>query len=89
MHRLRRNNDRFASRQDGGRLGDLRIACSQIACLEHELAGQKIFGVLGREPASIFGDADGNDFVLFFIDCVENGCGREQRDLVLPTTSAK
>ena len=59
-------------------VGGFGISGAQVARLKHELARQQILGVLGRQPATIFGDADGNDLVLFFIDCVENRCGREQ-----------
>ena len=72
VHRLRRDHDRFTAGKDGSGLRDFRIAGAQVARLKHELAGEQIFGVLGSEPASIFCDADGHDFVFLFIDCVEN-----------------
>ena len=89
MHRLRRNHHSLAASEHGGRLGVLRIAGAQIARLEHELAGQQILGVLGRQPAAIFGDADGYDFIFFFIDCVENRGRREQRNFMLSAAPAK
>jgi hypothetical protein len=50
---------------------------------------EQSFGVFGREPAAIFGDADGNDLVFRLIDCVKDGRGRKQRNFVLAAASAK
>jgi len=39
---------------------------------------------IGRcHPSSLFGDADGHDFIFVFVDGVENRRGREQRDFML------
>ena len=89
MNRLGRNHDGFSASEDGGGFSILRIAGAQVTRLEHKLAGQKILGVLGGQPASVFGDADGDDFVLVFIDCVENRGGGEERDFVLSTAAAE
>ena len=78
VHWLGRHDDGFATRQNGGRGGVVGIAGAEVAGLEDELAVQQILGVLGREPASVFGDADGHHVVLLFIDCVEDRGGREQ-----------
>ncbi len=43
----------------------------------------------GREPAAFLGDADGHDFILLLIDCVENRRSGEQRDFVLAAAPAK
>ncbi len=89
MNRFWRNDDGFAAGEHGGGVVCFGIAGAQVARLEHELAGQQIFGVLGREPASIFGDADGHDVILFFVDCVENRGGGEQRNFMLAAAPAE
>src|SRR5271157_280642 len=53
------------------------------------MAFQQALGVRGRDPSSLLGDADGNDFVLLLIDRVQDGGRRKQRDLVLATAPAK
>ncbi len=68
MHRLRRHHHRLSSREHGCSGRGLRIAGAQLARFEHQLALQQVLGVSGRQPAAIFGDADGHDFVLVFID---------------------
>ena len=78
MHGFWRDDDGFAASQYRGRRGCIRIAGPQVSRLEDKLAGQQIFGMLRRQPAAVFGDADGDDFVLVFIDCIENGRGLEQ-----------
>ena len=50
---------------------------------------QKLLGVFRSEPAALLGDADWNNFVFRFIDCVENRRRREQRHFVLAAASAK
>ena len=52
MHRFGRNHDGFAAGQNGGATSWFRIAGAQVARLEHELAVQQIFGVLGGQPAA-------------------------------------
>src|SRR5260370_38599188 len=42
-----------------------------------------------RQPASLFGDADRHHVILFFVDGLENGRGRQKRDLVLATATAE
>src|ERR1022692_496516 len=42
-----------------------------------------------REPAAIFGNADGNHFIFRFINRVQNGSGRKQRHFMLAAAPAK
>src|ERR1700691_1897399 len=43
----------------------------------------------GGSPSAFLGDADRHNFVFTFVDRAKHRCGREQRDLMLPTPSAK
>src|SRR4249919_1647828 len=45
--------------------------------------------MIGRQPSALFGDADRDNFIFRFVDGVDNGRGRKQRDLVLPTSAAE
>ena len=89
VHRFGRDHDRLALGQHRGPRSSLGIASAQVARLQHQLALQQIFRVLGGEPAAFLGDADGNDFIFIFVDGVENGSGREQRDFVLSAAPAE
>jgi hypothetical protein len=53
------------------------------------LSGEQAGGVGGRDPVALLGDADGGDLILFGIDGLENGCSREQRDLMLAAAAAE
>src|SRR5271157_1833107 len=53
------------------------------------MAFQQALGVRGRDPSSLLGDADGNDFVLLLINRVQDGGRRQQRNLVFATAPAK
>ena len=53
------------------------------------LSGQQAFCVRGRNPSALFRDPDGNELVFLLIDCVENRCGRKQRDFVLAAPAAE
>jgi hypothetical protein len=79
----------LAAREYGCWLCDIRITGAQVARLKHELARKKILRVLGCEPAAVLGDADGYDFILISIDCIENGRGREQRDFMFAAAPAE
>src|SRR5581483_7711069 len=79
----------LSAMKHGGRFRDLGIAGAKIARLNVKFPSQQVLGMLGSEPAPFLGDADGNDLVFFLVDCVENGGGREQGDLVLSTAAAK
>ena len=72
VHGFGRHHDGFSLSQHGSSVGDVRIAGAQLARFQDEPALQQILGMLRREPAAIFGDANGHDFVLVFIDGVEN-----------------
>ena len=89
LDRLGRNHHRLAARQNRRGLSDFGVAGAEVAGFEYQLASQQILGVLGGEPAAIFGDADGYDFILIFIDGIENRCGGEQRDFVFAAAAAK
>ena len=47
------------------------------------VAVEQGLGVRAAEPLAGLGDADGNDFVFFAIDGLEDGGGGEERDFVL------
>ncbi len=79
----------LAAMEHGSWFRHIGIAGAQIAGLNLKLACEQIFGMLGGEPASFFGDADGNDFVFLFINGVENGGGGEQGDFVLSAAAAE
>ena len=89
VHGFRRNNHRFAASQHGGaevcRRDRRRAGCAARAT---QLAREQILGMLGGQPAAVFGDADGHHLVLLF-DCVQDRGGREQRDFVLAAASAE
>ena len=78
VDRLRRDDHGFAPRQHRGCGRGLGIAGAQLARLQDDLALQQVFRVFRGQPAPVFGDADGHDFVFIFIDRVENRRGREQ-----------
>lgn len=42
-----------------------------------------MLGFGGGEPLALFGDADGDHFVLVFVDGIEDGGGGEEGDFVL------
>jgi hypothetical protein len=63
--------------------------CGAGALARVLFALQQTLGVFGREPAAIFRDADGYHLIFGFIDCVYNGCGGEQGDLVFAAASAE
>src|SRR5580698_6309008 len=50
---------------------------------------QQALCVSRRYPSTFFGDADGHDLILAFVDGFENRCGREQRNFMLSASSAK
>ena len=73
----------------GGAGRGFRIAGAQMLRLGFGLTLQQVLGMKIGEPAALLGDADGNDIVLFGVDCFENGCRRQQRDFMLAAASAE
>ena len=73
----------------GGAGGGLGIAGAQMLRLGLGLATQQVLGMKIGEPAALLGDADGNDIVLFGVDCFEDGCRRQQRDFMLAAAPAE
>ena len=87
--RARGEDNGLAAVEYRGGFGHIGIASAQIAGLNLKFACEQIFGMLGGQPASFFGDADGNDVIFLFIDGVENGCGGEQRNFMLSAAAAE
>ena len=48
-----------------------------------------MLGCGGGEPLALFGDADGDDFVLLFVYGFEDAGGGEERDFVLAGAATK
>jgi hypothetical protein len=89
MHGFGWHDHGFAAGQHGRARCGVGIAGAQVLGVIVRLALQERLGSGGGEPASIFGDADEDDFIFFFIDCVDHGGGREQGHFVLPAASAE
>jgi hypothetical protein len=51
--------------------------------LDNQFALQQVFRVFGRQPAAFHGDAGGQNFILLFINGVENRRRRKQRHFML------
>src|ERR1700733_2471206 len=83
-----RNDDGFPFCEDCRCRGRLRIAGAELA-RRRRFARQQPLGVAGRHPAALLGNANGDDFVFFRVDGLENRSSREQRDLMLAAAAAK
>ena len=59
------------------------IPGAQMTRLDNQFALQQVFRVFGGQPAAFLGDADGHNFIFFFINGVENRRRRKQRDFIL------
>src|ERR1700691_2857890 len=57
--------------------------------LDDQLAFEQTLRVVGSQPATIFGDASGNDIIFFFVNGVKNRSSREQRDFMLAAAAAE
>src|SRR4029077_13247466 len=96
--RFWRNDHRLASSQHSRPRSRLRIAgpklCSlcgadTLVRLLFLFALAQTLGMLRREPAAVFRDADGNNFIFRFINCVHNGRRRQQRHFMFAAASTK
>ena len=83
--------DGFALGQHGSRGGRRRIAGAQVFVVRsrRELALDQRSACEIGEPASLLGDADGNDLVLAAVDGLHDRCGGQQRDFMLAAAPAK
>src|SRR5689334_7986677 len=88
MNRLRRNDNSFAFGEHSGTGSSFRIARAQMAFF-HRLTGKQTFRVIRGQPFPVLRDADRDDIELIFINSLNNGSGREQRDLMFAASSAK
>ena len=88
----RRHNDAVAGSQHCRSGRGLRISGAQMRRANvflRGLASQQILGVQRRHPAAIFGNADRNNFIFRFIDCLQDRCRREQRNFMFAAASAE
>ena len=86
--RLRWNHDRFALGQNRSARRSLRVPRAQMLVIL-EFPIQQPLRIGGGDPSALLGNADRHNFVFVFVDGVEDRCGRQQRDLMLSTASAK
>ena len=86
-----RHDHTFALGQHRGGEVVFGIAGAQMTRLGRlgTAALQQPLGVSGCDPAAFLGDADGNDFVLVLVDCVQHRGRRQQRDFVLAAAPAE
>src|SRR5579864_2062546 len=86
-----RYNDAFTARQDCGCGSGIGIPCTEMARTGNlsSFSLQQALGMCGGDPTALLRDADGDDFALLLVDRVEDGRGRQKRDLVLAATPAK
>jgi len=84
-----RDVERLAAAQDGGGGGELKVGLTCGAELCRRGAVEQALGLRAAEPAALLVDGDGDDIVALAVDGLEDGGGREQRDLVLAGAAAK
>ena len=104
MRRFGRNHHRLARGQQRCPGSSLRIAGAKLRRLcgtdtpfgsaqgrpvRLLFAFQQSLRMFRGEPSTVFRDADGNDFVFCFIDCLQNRRRRQQRYFMLAAASAK
>ena len=89
VHGLGGHDHGFSAGEHGRAGRGFGISGAQVLGLVDRLALQQSFRGAGGEPAAFLGDADRHDFVFAFIDGVDHGRGREQRDFVLTAASAE
>ena len=83
----RGHEDRLAFREYGGAGRGCGIPGTETVVFL--LAIQEALGVRSGHPLPFLGDADGDDIEFAFIDCLDDGGGRKQRDLMLSTSATK
>ena len=73
----------------GGELDGFGFGCFEQDWRGFCVAGEEAMGFAGGEPLALFGDGDGDYFVLLFIDGFEDAGGREEGDFVLAGAAAE
>ena len=81
--RFGRNDHSLAGGQNRGSERGFGVSGPQMGRGRRRLSLQQQFRITRGQPAAFLGDADRHDFKLALVNGTNDGCGGEQRDLVL------